>query len=232
MRTSTSQRGSRSDCRRISRRSRRSSRAPFASSPTGRRGACSSGRARSCWVRSLSGTHAQLLRLLDDELTTVQTQDGYLVLNLRPLVIQLGDQVAVVGRLRNGCPRRGSGPGDGGRSAGDAQDLASCCARLGLPLLALALGAVAIWLAAGRRRVIVRLLAWGFVLGGVLVLVIRGVSGSYVVDELATTESSRPAVENAWEIRTPSVRRRLVADHHRQRRRPRRAVHRRRTPRD
>ena len=56
------------------------------------------------WVRSLSGTHAQLLRLLDDELTTVQTQDGYLVLNLRPLVIQLGDQVAIVGRLAERLP--------------------------------------------------------------------------------------------------------------------------------
>ena len=167
-------------------------------------------RPQELWVRSLSATHEQLLRLLDDELTTVQTQDGYLVLNLRPLVIQLGDQVAVVGRLAQRLP-----PDAGFVQVMEvdqletAQDLTQLLKTLAwvFPFLALALGAVAIWLATGRRRVIVRLLAWGFVLAGVLVLVIRRAAGSYVVDELATTESARPAVESAWEILT-----RLLAD--------------------
>ena len=79
---------------------------------------------------------------------------------------------------------------------------------------------------------IVRLLAWGFVLGGVLVLVIRGVSGSYVVDELATTSRASPRSRTPGRSSAPAGRRRLVADHPRRRRHPRRAVHRRRPPRD
>jgi hypothetical protein len=162
-------------------------------------------RAQEAWVRSLSVTHEQLLRLLDDELTAVQTEGGYLVLDLRPLVIQLGDQVAVVGRLAERLPA------DTGRievmeadQLETAQDLTQLLRTLAwvFPFLALGLGALAVWLATGRRRAILGMLGWGFVLAGVLVLVIRRVAGSYVVDELARTESGRPAVESAWEIVT------------------------------
>ena len=66
-------------------------------------------RAQELWVNSLSTTHEQLLRVLDDELTAVSTEDGAIVLNLRPLVIQLGDRVAIFGRVAERLP------GDAGR---------------------------------------------------------------------------------------------------------------------
>ena len=167
-------------------------------------------RLQQLWVRSLSGTHAQLLRLLDDELTTVQTARR----------LPRAQPAAARDPARRPGRRRRTACATAAPDAGlvqvmevdqleTAQDLTQLLRTLAwvFPFLALALGAVAIWLAAGRRRVILRLLAWGFVLAGVLVLVIRGVAGSYVVDELATPESSRPAVENAWEILT-----RLLAD--------------------
>ena len=61
-------------------------------------------RAQELWVRSLTTTHEQLLRVLNDDLTNVQTEGGVVVLNLRPLVVQLGDQVAIVGRVAERLP--------------------------------------------------------------------------------------------------------------------------------
>ena len=42
--------------------------------------------------------------MLDDDLTAVQTEGGHVVLNLNPLVVQLGDQIAIVGNLANKLP--------------------------------------------------------------------------------------------------------------------------------
>ena len=162
-------------------------------------------RAQELWVRSIATTHEQLLRLLDDDLTAVQTEGGFLVLDLRPLVIQLGNQVAVVGRLAEQLPA------DSGRielmeadQLETAQDAAQLLKWLGtfLFIVPLALAALALWLAAGRRRVILRSLGFALVLAGILVLVIRGIGGSYVVDNLVATESVRPAAESSWEILT------------------------------
>ncbi len=119
-------------------------------------------RAQEVWVRSLSTTHEQLLRVLDDELTAVSTDGGALVLNLQPLVIQLGDRVAIFGRLAERLP------GDAGRveimkaeQLEQAQDVTQLLKILGrfLWLITLALAALAIWLAGERRRSIVRSLA-------------------------------------------------------------------------
>jgi hypothetical protein len=90
-----------------------------------------------------------------------------------------------------------------------AQDLTQLLKTLGtfLFIVPLLLAALALWLAAGRRRVILRSLGFGLVLAGVLVLVVRSLGGSYVVDNLVPNEAGRPAVADAWDIMT-----RLLAD--------------------
>ena len=50
------------------------------------------------------------------------------------------------------------------------------------------LWALALWLARGRRRAILRAIAWTSMLAGLLVLVVRHVAGGYVVDSVAKTE--------------------------------------------
>lgn len=166
-------------------------------------------RAQELWVRSLSTTHEQLLRVLDDDLTNVQTEGGFVVLNLRPLVIQLGDRVAIFGRVAQKLPP------DTGRiqimeanQLETAQDVTDWLQILGrfLWLVPLALAAVAIWLAGDRKRSIVRMLAIGAIAAGTLVLVARSVGGNYVVDNLVQTESVRPAAADAWEILTALLR--------------------------
>ena len=166
-------------------------------------------RAQDLWVSSLSTTHEQLLRVLDDDLTAVSTEDGVVVLNLRPLVIQLGDRVAILGRLAERLPD------DAGRveiieadQLETAQDATQWLDTLGrfiwfVPLL---FAAIAIWLAGDRRRSIVRSLAIGAIIAGTLVLVVRSVAGGYVVDNLVQTDSIKPAVSESWEILTALLR--------------------------
>jgi hypothetical protein len=166
-------------------------------------------RAQELWVRSLSTTHEQLLRVLNDDLTHVQTEGGVVVLNLRPLVIQLGDQVAIVGRVAQRLPA------DAGlievmdaKQLETAQDVTGLLDTLGrfIWLIPLAFAALAIWLAGERRRSIVRSLAIGAIVAGTLVLVARSVAGNYFVDNLVQVDSVRPAASDAWEILTALLR--------------------------
>ncbi len=162
-------------------------------------------RAQELWVNSLSTTHEQLLRVLDDELTAISTEDGAIVLNLQPLVIQLGDRVAIFGRVAERLPA------DAGRieimeaqQLETAQDLTKLLETLGrfLWLVPLALAGLAIWLAGDRKRSIVRLLAIAAIVSGMLVLVVRSVAGGYIVESLVPAESVQPAASAAWEILT------------------------------
>ena len=69
-------------------------------------------------------------------------------------------------------------------------------------LVALAVAALAIWLARGRRRIELRALAIGVLLVGLLMLAVRRVAGGYLVDQLAKDDSVKPAVRDAWSILT------------------------------
>ena len=69
-------------------------------------------------------------------------------------------------------------------------------------LVALAVAALAIWLARGRRRLELRALAIGLVLVGLLMLAVRRFAGDYLVDELAKDDAVKPAAHDAWSILT------------------------------
>jgi hypothetical protein len=124
-------------------------------------------------------------------------------------VIQLGDQVAIVGRVAQRLPE------DAGlieimeaKQLETAQDATGLLDTLGrfIWLIPLGFAALAIWLAGDRRRSIVRSLAIGAIVAGVLVLVARSVAGNYIVDNLVQVDSVRPAASDAWEILTALLR--------------------------
>lgn len=163
------------------------------------------------WVRSITETHRNLLRVLEDETSAVSTAEGEVVLDLQPLIVQLGDRVAVVGRIDE---RLLANP-DAARitilesdQLENAQDLTQLLKFLGtwLWFVPLALWAVALWLAEGRRRDILRMIGISAIVAGLIVLVVRRVAGSIVVDELATTESVEQAAGDAWDILTALLR--------------------------
>jgi hypothetical protein len=168
-------------------------------------------RAQELWVRTIAATHRNLISVLKDERTSLRTEGGNVVLDLQPLLIQLGERVAIVGDIDQ---RLLSNP-DAGRitivesdQLETAQDLTRILDFLGLWLwvVPIALWAIAVWLAKGRRRDILRMIGFSAILAALLVLVVRRVVGSIVVDELATTESVEGAVADTWDIVTGLLR--------------------------
>jgi hypothetical protein len=162
-------------------------------------------RVQTTWVEVTTATQRQLVRLLDDKNQFVQTDGGKVVLDLRPIMIEIGDQVVVIGRLAEKLPD----------SAGritiieesqleTAQTITKILRAVAnwMWLVALAVAALAIWLARGRRRVELRALAIGVLLVGLLLLAVRRVAGGYLVDQLAKDDSVKPAARDAWSILT------------------------------
>ena len=104
------------------------------------------------WVETVTGAQ-QLINVLEDDTRPLSTENGSVVLDLQPLMIQLGDRVAIVG---NAAERFGP---DAGRieimeadQLETAQDLTQILKILGiwLWLLPIPLWAIALWLARGR----------------------------------------------------------------------------------
>jgi hypothetical protein len=166
-------------------------------------------RVQELWVNSVTRAHRDLLKVLDDDVRNLSTENGAVILDLRPLVIQLGDQVAIVGNVAERL-----GP-DAGRveimkadQLETAQDLTQLMKVLGmwLWLVPLALWAAALWLARGRRRSILRMIAFGSILAGLVILIVRSVGGTYLVDSLVKADSVKPAANDAWDILTSQLR--------------------------
>ena len=161
-------------------------------------------RVQTVWVETTTATQRQLVRLLDDK-TRFETEGGKVVLDLRPIVIQIGDQVAVIGRLAERLPDSA-----GKITIVDESQLetAQTITRIlravadWMWLIALAVAALAIWVARGRRRIELRALAIGVLAVGLLMLAVRRAAGGYLVDHLVKDDSAKPAVRDAWSILT------------------------------
>jgi hypothetical protein len=166
-------------------------------------------RPQQLWVRTVTEAHENLIAVLEDDVGPLSTEGGEVVLDLRPLLIQLGDRVAVVGDLSARL-----GP-DAGRirimeadQLETAQDLTHILKVLGtwLWVVPVILWGIALGIARGRRRPLLRMIAISSIVVGLLVLVVRRVVGSIVVDELAPTESVQTAAGDAWDILTSLLR--------------------------
>lgn len=168
-------------------------------------------RVQAAWVLAASGAQQQLNKLLDNRGEVIRTQGGNVVLNLRPLVIELGNQIAIIQRVQSHLP-----PGPGIQITIMKADQLTTAQRATRFLKAvgsyfwlvpLILIAIAIWIARGKRRMILRNAAIASIIAGLLVLAIRRVAGSYIVNHLVASDSMKPAVQHAWAILT-----RLLAD--------------------
>lgn len=166
-------------------------------------------RIQELWVRSITQAHRSLVRVLEGDTGALETEGGNVVLNLRPLIVQFGDRIAIVGKIDQ---RLGPNAGRITIMKADnletAQDLTQLLKVLGtwLWLVPIALWALALWLARGRRRTILRMIGISSIVAGLLVLVVRRLAGSTVVDSLSPSESVKVAAGNAWDILTASLR--------------------------
>lgn len=162
-------------------------------------------RVQTLWVEVTTRTQRQLVQLLDDKSTFIQTQGGAVVLDLRPIVIQLGDQVAVIGKVAERLPE------SSGRvviiqesQLETAQTMTKILRAVAdwMWLVALAVAALAVFVAGGRRRLELRAIALGLLVVGLLLLAVRRFAGDYLVDHVAKDDAAKPAAHAAWNILT------------------------------
>ena len=160
-------------------------------------------RVQAAWIGVTTAAQRQVLRLLDDKSSFLQTDGGKVVLDLRPIMIQLGEQIAVLGRVADQLP-----PSAGKVTIADESQLQNVrtvtkilrAVANWMWLLAIAVAALAIWLAHGRRRIELRALGIGVLAVGLLMLVARRGAGGYLVGHLVKNDGAKPAARDAWSI--------------------------------
>lgn len=162
-------------------------------------------RVQDLWENLNRRAHEALLRVLEDETRFgTSTAGGVVTLDLRTLVVQVGTELGFGEQLDQRLPA------DAGQITileSDQLDAAQTALKslktLSWLVVLLAVAAFGGALAlARRRRELLRVVGAIFVVVGILLLVIRRVVGSYVVDALASGESVRSAIGDSWLIGT------------------------------
>jgi len=162
-------------------------------------------RVQQLWEDVNRVAHQTLLRVLEDETRAgLSTTSGNVTLDLRTLLVTIGDELGIGERLEARLPD------DAGQITilqSDQLETAQTSLKVlkflswFVVFLAIAAFAGAIWLARNRREML-RWVGVVLVLVGILLLVIRRGVGSYLVDALAQGESLREAAGSAWIIGT------------------------------
>ena len=161
--------------------------------------------AESAWSTANRTAHETLLKILNDEGSAVSTGGGEVTLDLKTLLSESSGQLGLAGKLASKIPP------DAGQltilksdQLSMAQDIGKLVRHLPivLTLLALLLYGTAVYLAGPRRRRALRSVGFGFIVAGLLSLLLRGFAGGAVVDALAGNEAVKPAVEAVWSIAT------------------------------
>lgn len=165
-------------------------------------------RVQTLFVESTSLAQAQFIDVLHGDTGALETSGGNVVLDLRPLVLRLGDRFNFVTNLAGRVPQ------DSAQVTLIASDDLDMAQRVVHWLEVVAnwiwIPALAAWIAAfllvkGRRRQELRAIGIGLAVAGTAVLVIRALAGGYFVDHVVKTDSVRPAAEEAWRIITDGL---------------------------
>jgi len=130
--------------------------------------------------------------------------DEPVTLDIGTIVAQLGQQLGVedaAAKLPPGVAEIEIASNENVVKVNKALDLLRTLAWV-LTVIALALFALAIYLADGWRREALRTIGFAFIGIGIAVLVARSLAGSTVVNAVASTEAVKPAADNAWSIGT------------------------------
>src|SRR5271166_4436627 len=183
---------------------------------------------QNAWRLANRTAQLELLRILNGGSKTVSTNNGVVTLQLHPLLTQLAAQLGLQEQLQSVRSKIQGSSGAAARStvqqklgvtlpplSGNivilrssqlttAQNIVKAIKGLALvlPLIALALFILAVWLAEGRRRVAVRTTGWCLVAIGLIVVLARRLIGDAVVSSLVKVPSDKPAVHQVFRIAT------------------------------
>jgi hypothetical protein len=171
-------------------------------------------RVQNLWQDANRVAHTQLVAILEDKSQAISSQNGKVVLDLKPIVYQLADRLGfkkeVANAVAKGEETGNLKPGFGQLQIADSQELdtARTVAKIlnGLAWFftigSLALFLLAMWLGKGRDWVIVLGYGLGLIAAGLAAFAVRSILKGPFVDSLAKTEDARVPAQHAWDIGT------------------------------
>jgi len=166
-------------------------------------------RVQELWKEANRRAHSLFIAVLDGKKNVLVSTDDQVVLNLRPLVQGLGEQLGLSGKIAQKLP-----PDAGqivimnGNQLQTARKTVKVVRVLSyfLFFLVIALFAAAIYIARDRRLRLLMGAGVSVFLVGLLVLVVRRYAGNYLVDALTSNQDDKIAVNHAWAIGTQLLR--------------------------
>jgi hypothetical protein len=171
-------------------------------------------RVQHLWQDANRVAHSQLVAILEGKHQVVSSQNGKVVLDLRPIVLQLADRLGLKKQVNQAISRAQSSGrlqssfGELEVADSDQLDTAKAVTKLiqGLAWLftlgTLVLFGIAVYLGAGRRWIVVLGYGLGLIAAGLAAIAVRGALKGFFVDTLAKTEDARQPVQHAWDIST------------------------------
>jgi hypothetical protein len=173
-----------------------------------------SDRVQNLWQDANRVAHTQLVAILEDRHAAISSQNGKVVLDLKPIVYQLADRLGFKKQVANAVTKgEESGtvkPGFGQLEIADSHELDT--ARTVTKILkglawfftigTVLLFVLAMWLGKGRDWIIVLGYGLGLIAAGLGAIAIRAILKGPFVDSLAKTEDARVPAQHAWDIGT------------------------------
>jgi len=166
-------------------------------------------RVQKLWKEANRKAHQLFIAVLNGKHGVLVQSGGNVVLDLKPILKQLGQQTGLGSRLEGRLP-----PDAGqivimkGNQLGAARKAVKVVRALSYFLFFLVLGlyALAIWIARGRRRKLLLGAGISVLAVGLIILVVRRFAGEYLVNALTTNTDDKHAVTAAWSIGTQLLR--------------------------
>jgi hypothetical protein len=165
------------------------------------------------WENANKRAHAAVLRVLEGKELgkngNISTANGEVTLDLRPAITRLATRLGVEDKVKaNADPTAGQlviMKSDQLSAAQTAVKILKALSSL-LVILVVALYALAIYLARGRRRLLLGATGGSLVFVGLVIASLRRFVGGAVVDSLVKTEANKQPVRVIWSLETSVMR--------------------------
>ena len=169
------------------------------------RRALASPRVQALWEEANRRAHQRFIQVVEGGGDNVSTAGGNVTIDLQAILLQVAQRVGLSGKRIEQLPPESAQltvmESDQLDAVQTAADLLNKGAIV-LTLLALLLFALAVYLARDRRREALRSVSIGFLVAGLLALVVRSIAGDAVVEALAQSATIEPAAQDIWNIGT------------------------------
>ena len=166
-------------------------------------------RVQELWKQAVMRAHKSFIAVLDGKKQILQNTNGNVVLNLRPIIQQVEQQGGLAGKAAARLPSDAGQitilKGNQLKTARTAVKVVRFLSYF-LFFLVLAIYALAVYLATGRRRQVLMGVGVSAIVVGLIVLVVRRFAGNYLIDALTSNPVNKPAVSVAWAVETELLR--------------------------